>query len=51
MERLVAEILATNSSMIHLTRSLGFTVEADEGAETVHASLALDGSAEGPAAG
>jgi acetyltransferase len=51
MERLVAEILATNSGMIHLTRSLGFTVEADEGAETVHAVLALDGSAEGPAAG
>ncbi len=41
VERIVAEVLATNSGMLHICQELGFTIEADEGGETVQASLTL----------
>ena len=41
IDRVVAEVLATNSGMINICRELGFTIGADEDGETVQASLSL----------
>ena len=43
LDRLVAEMLATNGGMIRLCQELGFTIKADEGGETVQAELDLNG--------
>ncbi len=43
LDRLVAEMLATNGSMIRICQELGFTIKADEGGETVQAELNLNG--------
>jgi acetyltransferase len=43
VERLVAEVLATNSGMIRICGELGFTISADEGGDTVQAELRLRG--------
>jgi acetyltransferase len=40
--RLVAEVLATNTGMLRITRELGFTINAEELGETVQAELRLD---------
>jgi acetyltransferase len=41
VERLVAEVLATNSGMLRICRELGFTIHAEELGETVQAELRL----------
>jgi acetyltransferase len=41
VERIVAEILATNGSMIRIASELGFRVSGDEGEDTVQAELRL----------
>jgi acetyltransferase len=41
IERLVAEVLATNSGMLRICRELGFTIHAEEMGETVQAELRL----------
>lgn len=43
VERLVAEILGTNSGMIHVCQGLGFAIKADDGGDTVQAVLRLNG--------
>jgi acetyltransferase len=41
VERLVAEVLATNSGMLRICRELGFSIHAEELGETVQAELRL----------
>ena len=41
IERVVAEVFATNSGMINICQELGFTITADEDGETVQATLSI----------
>jgi len=41
IERIVAEVFATNSGMLHICQELGLTITADEDGETVQAELVL----------
>jgi acetyltransferase len=41
IERIVAEVFATNSGMLHICQELGLTITADEDGETVQAELIL----------